>query len=289
MPPAPATIRGLLGAAADRLAAAGVTAPRRDARLLLAAVLNASEGALLADDERPIAPEEARRFAALLDRRAAREPVSRILGRRAFWSLDLEVTPATLDPRPDSETLVEAALSEVEDHGAPLRLLDLGTGSGCLLLALLSELPRASGLGIDAAPEAVAAAQGNARRAGLSARAEFRVGDWCAGISERFDVIVANPPYIPAGEIAGLGPEVARYEPRAALTGGIDGLDAYRALAPQLGPRMAPGGVAVLELGQGQSDAVGRILQRSGLEIRAFRRDLSNTVRCVVAACGSAK
>ncbi len=284
-----ATVREAIDLAARRLAAAGVEEPRRDARLLLADALAIGQGTLLTADDRPVDAGAAARFAAHVARRAAREPVSRILGVREFWSLPFRLTKATLDPRPDSETLVEAALATLSDRAAPLRLLDLGTGSGCLLLALLAELPQATGLGIDNDPAALAAALENARALGLAVRAEFRIGDWGRGLAERFDLVVANPPYIVEGDIAGLAPEVALHEPRGALSGGVDGLDAYRLLAPQLAGLLRGAGSAVLEFGRGQERDVETLLTAEGLEIRGFHRDLGGNLRCVVAACGSAK
>lgn len=286
---ATATVRDTIEVAARRLAAAGIEEPRRDARLLLAAALGVAQGTLLARDDGPVDAEAAARFAAHVARRAAREPVSRILGVREFWSLSFRITPATLDPRPDSETLIEAALEAISDRAAPLRLLDLGTGSGCLLLALLAELPNATGLGIDRDPAAVAVAAENARVLGLASRAGFRPGDWGRGLTERFDLVVANPPYIAEGDVARLAPEVALHEPLGALAGGVDGLEAYRLLAPQLGDLLTADGCAVLEFGRGQDAAVVDLLGVEGLEIRGLRHDLSDIVRCVVAARGSAK
>lgn len=283
------TVRELLDTAAARLAAAGVDDPRRDARLLLAAAMDTDAAALLAHVGRVIDGDAADRFGRSIARRAAREPVSRILGRREFWSLGFRVTPATLDPRPDSETLIEAALEGIADRAAPLTLLDLGTGSGCLLLALLSELPRAIGIGVDRDPAAVAAAAVNADALGFADRATFQVGDWAAGLARRFDLVVSNPPYVPEGEIDRLAPEVARFEPRTALAGGADGLDAYRALAPQMAALLRDGGRAVLELGAGQHAAVAAILVAAGLEINGFRSDLGGVLRCVVATRANAK
>lgn len=284
-----ATVRRLLDDAASRLAAAGVAEPRRDARLLLGAAMESSAAALLSRDDLVVDAAAAARFGGYVARRADREPVSRILARREFWSLPFRLTPALLDPRPDSESLIEAALALAPDRTAPLRLLDLGTGSGCLLLALLSELPQATGLGIDRDLDAVAGAAANARALGLEPRAAFRPGDWGAGLAERFDLVVANPPYIPDGEIGTLAPEVARYEPRGALAGGPDGLDAYRVLAGQLDGLLHANGHAVLEFGRGQDAAVAALLRAAGLEIQGFGRDLSNVVRCVVAARRGAK
>jgi release factor glutamine methyltransferase len=182
-----------------------------------------------------------------------------------FWTLDLEVSPATLIPRADSETLVEAALDACPDKGAALRVLDLGTGTGALLLAVLSELPAASGVGVDLKPEAAALAARNAARLGLVGRARFLAGDWAAALSRRFDLILCNPPYIESAAITGLMPEVARHEPASALDGGADGLDAYRRIIADLPRLLAPRGVAVLELGQGQQAAVEALAKQPAL------------------------
>lgn len=286
-PAAEATAAQALEAAAQRLAAAGVAGPRRDARLLLAHALEVPDARLLAEPETAVNAGAAARFEALLARRAAREPVSRILGRRDFWSLDLAVTPAVLDPRPETETLVEAMLARIADRTAPLRVLDLGTGSGCLLLALLSELPNARGLGLERDPEAAAVARANAARHGLQDRAEVRQDDWSArGPEARFDVVVANPPYVATGEIDRLAPEVAGYDPRGALDGGADGLAAYRDLAPRLPGWLAAHGLAALEVGRGQADEVQDLLQRSGLHTPIGVCDLAGDLRCVLARPG---
>jgi release factor glutamine methyltransferase len=219
----------------------------------------------------------------MVARRLGREPVSRILGRRGFWTLDLALGPATLDPRPDSETVVEAVLAALPEPRAPLRLLDFGTGSGCLLLALLVELPTATGLGIDRSLAALEIARANARAAGLAGRAAFVQADWGGPLAGRFEVIVTNPPYIPSGDIAGLQPEVADFDPRLALDGGDDGLDCYRALVPDIARLLAPGGVAALEVGRGQAAAVGAMLTAAGLESLGARRDLGGVERCVTA------
>lgn len=270
-------------AAALRLEAAGVADPRLDARLLAAAALGVDARALFGRPQMPLSDAAAARLDDFVRRRAAREPVSRILGRRGFWTLDLALGPDTLDPRPDSETVVDAVLAEIGDRAAPLRILDFGTGSGCLLLALLSELPAATGLGIDASPGALAVAEANARECGLAARARFALGDWGRGLTGCHDAIVANPPYIPDADIAGLAPEVAQWDPRAALAGGRDGLDCYRALAPDIARLLAAGGVAAIEIGQGQGRAVAELLEAAGLSVNAVRRDLAGIERCVVA------
>lgn len=280
-----ATVGDALAAAVKRLAAAGIEDARRDARLLLAAAAGAAPGAHLADDA-AIDDATATRFRAMILRRAAREPVSRILGRRGFWTLDLAIDAHTLDPRPDSETVVEAVLAQVADRTAKLRLLDLGTGSGCLLLALLSEMPNATGLGVDVAPGAVAIARANARAAGLDGRARFAVGDWTRGVAGPFDVAVSNPPYVRRDDLAGLMPEVARYDPVAALDGGADGLDAYRAILAGLPPLLAPGALVAFEVGQGQAARVRNLINHVGLTVLEARRDLAGIERCILATGG---
>ena len=282
------SVEGLLRDAATRLQAAGVEQARRDARLLLAAVLAVGTEAIIARPERRVAAEQAAAFESLVARRAAREPVSRILGRRGFWGLELGIGPATLDPRPDSETLVEAVLEWWRSPAGPRcdrppNILDLGTGSGCLLLALLSELPRALGLGLDRDPQALVMARDNARALGLADRACFAVGDWAEAIDGTWQAIVSNPPYIRGTEIDALEPEVAQYEPRSALDGGGDGLAAYRALAPQIARLLAPGGLAALEVGADQARDVTHLLTGAGLLSAGCRRDLSGHERCVLA------
>ena len=276
------TVTRALDGAAARLGAAGIDEARREARLLLAHALGSGTAALIADPARPLDRAAQDRLAALVDRRAAREPMSHILGRREFWSLDFAVTRDVLDPRADSETLVEAALALFPDRAAPLAVLDLGTGTGCLLLAVLAERPGARGLGVDASEAALRIAAGNADRLGLGARASFRHGDWGDGLTGRFDLILCNPPYIPAGAIAALAPEVAHWEPRLALDGGADGLDAYRTLAGQFNRLLEPKAVAVVEVGDEQADAVTEIFAAAGLVEDSRRRDLSGIERCLV-------
>jgi len=276
------TVGALLDSATRRLTAAGVETARTDARLLLAAAMRATSDRLLGYPEAPVEDRAARGFAAALDRRLAREPVSRILGEREFWSLPFRLGAATLDPRPDSETLIAAVLARVVERSAPLRLLDLGTGTGCLLLALLSELPRARGIGIDLAPSAVAIATENAMRLGLGRRAQFRIGDWDRGLAGRFDIVVSNPPYIPHREIAALAPEVRRYDPRLALDGGVDGLAGHRALAGLLPRRLPPRGIAAIELGAGQGPAAAAIYEAAGMALLDRVADLSRTLRCLI-------
>lgn len=275
------TLRTLRRAAEARLTEAGVDTPDLDARLLIQHALTLTREQLLFTPDAPVTPEQAAAVHALIERRAAREPVSRILGERAFWSLELSLNPDTLDPRPDTETIVDAALDAVPDRSAPLRILDLGTGTGCILLALLAELPNAGGLGIDLSPGAVEAATANAARNALAARARFRTGNWGDGLAERFDLVVSNPPYIPSRDIPSLDPEVREHDPLQALDGGADGLDAYRAIAAQLPRLLAPGGTTALEVGIGQAPDVAALLEAAGLTVTGIFRDLGGVERCV--------
>ena len=290
--PAPAAtavgdISGSLGQALDRAAqrlhAAGVEGARRDARLLLAAALGITPERVLAHPERPVTSPEQARAEALIARRLRREPVSRILGWREFWGLRFHISPDTLDPRPESETLVEAVLERIGNTKEPVRILDLGTGSGCLLLALLSELPAANGLGTDLGSGALQVARDNARALGLATRAGFARGYWAAAIGGVWQVIVSNPPYITKAEFTALPPEVARYDPHLALDGGADGLEAYRALAPDAAGLLAPGGLLALEVGIGQAGAVETVLEAAGLTALGRVRDLAGIERCVLA------
>jgi release factor glutamine methyltransferase len=262
-----------------RLRAGGMASADLDARLLIAAAAGVDGIALIADPDR-LVPGEARaaleRFA---QRRLSGEPVSRILGTREFWGLSFLLNEQTLDPRPDSETLVEAVLRHVPDKNASLKLLDLGTGTGCLLLALLSELPNAHGRGVDYAPEAIEAAAANADQLGLAAQATFTVGDWGDGLSGPFDLVISNPPYIPSADIETLSPEVRLHDPMKALDGGDDGLAAYRAIALATARLLAPTGCAFWELGIGQVEDVSLIAQSAGLDVLGADPDLAGIPR----------
>lgn len=271
-----------VAALARRLAAAGVAEARREARLVVALAMGVEPAVTLGWPGRTLDAAAAARLADLGARRAAREPYARLAGRRPFWTLDLALSPATLDPRPDSETLVEAALALLPDRRSTLRLVDFGTGSGCLLLALLSELPEAWGLGIDILPGAVAIARRNAAASGLAGRAAFAVGNWGEALGGTVDVIVANPPYICSQAIDSLAPEVARYEPRVALDGGEDGLAAYRRLAGDTARLLRSGGVGLYELGEGQAATVARLMTGAGLAVREVRRDLAGIERVLI-------
>ncbi len=218
-------------------------------------------------------------FEALLARRLAHEPIAYITGTRAFWTIDLAVGPGALIPRADSETLIEAALDHFGASG-PATILDLGTGPGTLLLAALAQWPGAKGVGIDRSESALAMARTNADRLGLAGRVNFTLGDWAKGIEQRFDLVLANPPYI--GTAEALPADVAAYEPHEALFAGPDGLDDYRLIVPQLPRLLAPGGIAVLEIGHAQTEAVSGLVAQAGLEASA-RRDLAGRPRAIIA------
>jgi release factor glutamine methyltransferase len=254
------------------LRAAAARIDRLDGEVLLAHLLGCGRGELLLGPERAV---EAQAFEALVARRERGEPVAYITGVREFWSLPLRVTRDVLIPRPDSETVVEAALA----HAPCARVLDLGTGSGALLLAVLSEWPEARGLGVDASAAALAVARGNAAALGLEGRAEFREGDWGEGLDERFGLVLCNPPYVETGAV--LSVEVRGFEPEAALFAGVDGLDEYRRIVPQLPGLLARGGVAVLEIGWTQAAAVLGMAEAVGME-GDTRRDLAGRDRVVV-------
>lgn len=246
----------------------GSDTPALDAQILLGAVLDLDLTGLIVAAERRLSAEEAVALAAFARRRQSGEPVARIIGRKEFWSLALELSPATLVPRPDTETLVEAALDFLRGErreSQNLRIADLGTGSGAILLALLSELPNSIGVGTDRDPEAAATARRNAQRLGLAARTGFIVCDYSAALSPPFDLIVSNPPYIRSQEIGALAREVRDHDPHLALDGGADGLAAYRAIAPAALALLRPGGTIMVEVGQGQSGDVRKIMATAGL------------------------
>jgi release factor glutamine methyltransferase len=262
---------------AARLASISDT-PRLEARVLLAHSQGLHRDDLIRDPARLI---DSAAYQALLGRRLAREPLALIIGRREFWSMDFRVSSATLIPRPDSEALVEAAVGAFSGRPPPHAILDLGTGTGCLLLALLTEFPSAFGIGLDRSRAAAVLAFENARQLGLAARSAFVVGDWTAPLACRFDLIVSNPPYIRSGDIPNLMPEVAAHEPASALDGGVDGYDAYRTIIAQLPAYLPPEGVAVLELGHGQTKYVEELARDRGL-VASLRLDLAEIPRAIV-------
>lgn len=262
------------------LTAAGIHGAALDARVLLAHATGETPARIVGWPEQGVPEDAAVRFRVLIGRRARREPVAHLLGTREFWGLAFRVSPATLIPRPDSETVVEAALARVTARAARLRVVDVGTGTGCLLLALLSELPRAEGVGVDLSP-VLPLAQENARLLGLADRATF-VSEAELAKLQPADLLVANLPYIPSAEISDLAPEVALYEPRTALDGGADGLDAFKALAPLLPRLLEPGAPACLEVGAGQAPAVEAILAGiAGLSLDGRASDLAGIDRVV--------
>jgi release factor glutamine methyltransferase len=270
---------------AAQLKSAGDDEAELDARILLGAALNLDLTGIIAQASRKLTPAEAALLAQYARRRIAGEPVARILGQKEFWGLPLQLSPATLVPRPDTETVVELALQLLRAGGEPdrsLRIADLGTGSGAILLALLSELPAAKGFGTDISEEALQTAAANAARAGLSDRATFIACDYASGLAGLFDLIVSNPPYIRSSDIAGLAAEVANHDPLAALDGGADGLDAYRTLIPQAARLLAPGAVLVVEAGQGQSGLIEALMTAAGLmPATAPKADLAGIPRAV--------
>ncbi|MDG2243492.1 MAG: peptide chain release factor N(5)-glutamine methyltransferase [Rhodospirillaceae bacterium] len=274
----------VLQESANSLKASGAESPRLDARMLASAVLECSPNDILMQSTATMRDREYDRFQGLVSRRLKGEPVSRIIGVREFWSLPFSLSADTLDPRPDSETIIEAVLNNPPNSGSkPPSVLDVGTGSGCLLLALLSEWTSATGVGVDVSEGATKIARANAGELGMAQRAHFVVGDWLRSVEGRFDVIISNPPYIREDEIPALSPDVRLYDPRLALLGGHDGLDAYRKFIPECGRLLRPGGVLVFELGRGQDADVSRMLKSEGLARIETHRDLNGIVRCLSA------
>jgi release factor glutamine methyltransferase len=267
---------------AKKFCACGIESPELDARVLIGHALDLDHAALVASGTRTLTPAQARTIAALAQRRLAREPVARITGSKEFWSLRLAVNEATLVPRPDTEIVVEAALAALDRRGArsrAWRIADLGTGSGAILLALLTELPNSFGVGSDIDPAAIAIARGNARRLGVSGAA-FLACDMAAALRGPFDVVVSNPPYVATGDLDALPPEVRLFDPRAALDGG---LDCYRAIAAAAGLLLAPRGILVVELGAGQAEPVAGLIAAAGLAPLTVRPDLNDVGRALVA------
>ena len=280
------TVAAKRHAVTDTLRQAGIESPDIDARLLIGHALGLDRTALMINGDRHLRTDEVVAIDALAARRLRHEPVSRILGRKEFWSLPLDVSHAVLVPRPDTETVVEAALDCIARDNlrlAPLRILDIGTGSGALLLALLTELKNGNGVATDISPAAIAVARGNAERLGLSPRCTFVVCDIAGGVTGPFDLIVSNPPYIAHADIAALEPEVRDHDPALALDGGIDGLDAYRAIASQAIHLLAPCGRLIVELGAGQEPAVRDLFSKAGLTVSGVRADLAGIPRALTA------
>jgi release factor glutamine methyltransferase len=277
------TARRLLTA---RFEAAGIDHATLDARMLIGAVLQLDLTGLIAQGPRRLTVDDTARLDAFARRRVAGEPIARILGMKEFWGLPLKLSADVLVPRPDTETVVEAALEILRAEGrvrAPLRIADLGTGSGAILLALLSELPNATGIGTDLSAAALETATTNAQHLGLTPRVDFMVSDYAEGLSGPLDLIVSNPPYVRSADIASLAPEVRDHDPHLALDGGADGLEAYRRIVPQASGLLSSGGLLVLEIGQGQDGDVAQLVAAAGLTVAGpTRADLAGIGRAVV-------
>ncbi len=281
------TMAAVRRALAEKFRQARIDSAETDARLLMAHALGIDRAELVANGERALEPNEIEAIDALGERRLKHEPVARIFGRKEFWNLDLHISPAVLVPRPETETVVEAALDAVVGdalQSEKLRILDIGTGSGVLLLALLSELPNATGTGTDISTAALDVARANAERNGLAGRCTFIACDIAAGVLGPFNLIVSNPPYVARGDIASLAPDVRDYDPALALDGGADGLDGYRAIAAQAGRLLTPGGRLIMELGAGQEAAVRALFTKAGFAVAAARADLAGIPRALNAS-----
>jgi release factor glutamine methyltransferase len=274
------TIPRALGRATNELGPVSDT-PRLDAELLMAEALHIDRDKLILSPPQREAPD---RFFDMVERRKSGEPVAYITGRRAFWNVELHVGPGVLIPRPDSEVLISSALEHFEGRDGPKRILDLGTGPGTLLLAALDLWPDATGVGVDVSRQAMSYAAANARRLGFESRVKLKEGDWAKGITERFDLILCNPPYV--AEDAELGPGVREYEPDEALFAGKEGLDAYRQLAPQLPRLLNKGGLAAVEIGHDQAEPVTALLARDGLSASVVN-DLAGRPRAVLLTWGA--
>lgn len=265
-----------------RLEAAGVDSPVLDARLLIEAGAGVSRLEIVTDPRRALSQVQVDAVNLLTARRVSREPLSHIIGRKHFWTLDLAVNEHVLTPRPETEFVVEAGLQETLPADAPHRILDLGAGSGAIILALLKDRPNATGVAVDVSDRALEMVHKNAAELGVADRIEIRSGDWAKHINERFDLVVSNPPYIPTADIDGLAPEVSRFEPRLALDGGPDGMIAYRIITAALPRLLKPGGAFALEVGLGQAEGVKAMAEAAGLAASEPRRDLSGIPRVIV-------
>ena len=280
------TIEAARRSLTNLLRAGNIDSPELDARLLIGAALDLDLTGLISAAKRTLSPDEAAQVAQFAARRLYGEPIARITGIKEFWGLQFTLSADTLVPRPDTETIVEAALECLDATGPrsrALRIADLGTGSGAILLALLSELPNAVGIATDINLAALRTARGNAERNGLAQRAHFVACDYASALSEGFDLIVSNPPYIPSADIADLDIEVRAHDPLRALDGGRDGYDAYRIIAPEAARLLAPGGALVVEVGHDQSDTVADLMTAAGLDLPApAKTDLGGIRRAVM-------
>lgn len=279
----PITVETALNEVESRLSQVGLDDPRFESRVLVAHAIGFSASEILFHKHRPLDFSEAAKINRYADDRSQRRPVSHIVGEKEFWSLPFEVTPDVLTPRPDTETLVEAALELARARETPISILDLGIGSGCILLSLLSEISDAHGVGVDIDYDACDVARRNAIRLGLENRSTIIQGDWMSALNGKFDIVVSNPPYIPIEDIETLAPEVRDYEPRLALSGGRDGLDCYKRILTGIGPVMGPGGSLLLEVGQGQAAQVTALVRQNPLFRVETWFDLGKVERCVLA------
>jgi len=280
------TLRNIITSATNELIKSGSESARLDVTILLGYVLGVSRERLILDDDRIISDAELEKFNILLKKRINKEPIAYIIGKKEFWGLDFIVNHATLIPRPDSETLVEAALKRANlllGHNKDLTILDIGTGTACLLISLLWELPTAAGVGVDISEAALQIANKNAEIHGVKNRTQFIKSNWCKNINGKFDLIISNPPYIASNDKLSLMQDVALYEPHSALFSGIDGLDSYRELSAQVGERLNDGGFVLFEVGAGQAEQVALMLTENGLNIDEVKKDLNGIKRCVVA------
>ena len=275
-------VNEVLNIAVAKFKAAGVAQPINDARILLGHSLNKPNERFYGREGDVIKSEHLDDFSSKILRRCKREPVSKIIGVKEFWCLDLLVSPYVLDPRPDSETLIEAAIKRFPDKNRNLNILDLGTGSGCLLLAALQEWPHSFGLGIDIDSRCIEIAKINAKRNELDDRAKFQTGNWASNLDEKFDIVLCNPPYIPANKIANLNEEVRLYEPTIALNGGQTGLDCYVELAAQFSNLLSSDGLIFLEIGFGQKKQILGIMRSNSLKLIKIEKDLAQIDRCLI-------
>lgn len=277
------TLGQLLDDAIKRLKASGIYSARLDARLLAACALGWDGGQVLAHPNHVPTARQCSELEGMVSRREGREPVALILSRAEFWSLDFTVNKDVLIPRPDSETIVEAALAIEKIKVKEISVLDLGTGSGCLLLALLSELPKAKGLGADISPAALDVAKGNAQYLGMGDRARFQESDWDKDVDGLFNLVISNPPYIAKDDYASLERDITDFEPKLALIGGSDGLACHRSLSVAIVRKLAPGGCALIEIGSDQAETAGLVHSKAGLEVRAIHQDLAGRPRVIEA------
>ena len=276
------SVKVILEWAKEKLLEAQVENPILDARLLLGFALGTPQERFYGSEDKILTKPEADNYTKIIARRCKREPVSRILGTRGFWNLTLKINLSSLDPRPDSEILTESILKTFPDKAANLKFIDFGTGTGCLLLSALNEFPNSSGVGVDISKECIKLARENAALNGLSRRALFIESDWGREVTDKFDIIIANPPYIQSDAISSLDPEVKNFDPHIALNGGQDGLSCYRKLAPQFVEVLKKRGLVFLEIGYNQRESVSNIMEGSGLKCHQINQDLGNRDRCLV-------